>query len=236
MADRSLKIVVEKGPAAGAEAVLAGRGLTIGRDPGADLVLPADEFVSPQHIRIVWSDRGAMLRNHSPNGTLVNGRSVSEAALADGDTISVGLLHLLGVRGGQPAAARAAVPRGAAPAKAASAPAPGVKLPVWLIGYLVLMLLVFAFFGMMRLRGTAEAGLSDVVQQEQQYAGGRSYQRTETDRIARLLETALVHERRGDARSAYEVYRELMSVRRPVDPRSPAYRYAASRVAALGPR
>jgi len=56
----------------------------------------------------------------------------------------------------------------------------------------------------------------------------------ETVRVVRLLETAAVHERRGDRRSAYEAYREALAVREPVDPRSPAYRFAAARIAALG--
>src|SRR5688500_1304216 len=148
MGDRSLRIVVEKGPAAGAEALLDSRGLTIGCHPSADLVLPHDEFVSPEHLRIAWSERGPILRNQTPNGTLVNGRSAHEAPLAHGDTISVGLLHLLGVR----AASHSAVgrdPIAAAPASG-SGKTPGVRLPAWLVAYLVVMALAFTFFGVLR--------------------------------------------------------------------------------------
>jgi hypothetical protein len=246
MADRTLKIVVTKGPAAGSEAVLAGRGLTIGRDSSADLVLSEDEFVSPQHARIVWSDRGAMLRNQSPNGTLVNGRSVSEAALTSGDTIAVGLLHLLTVRAingvptpGPSAAPAATVPNSTASTAASTEPGAAAawpNVPTWLVAYLALMLVAFVFFGAMKVRGSSQPLLPDIERQEQEYASTRHYPDGDTARVMRLLDTGAVHERRGDTRSAYEVYRELLSVRQPVDPRAPAYLYAASRMAALGPR
>ncbi len=250
-----LKIVVDKGPAAGAEAVLRGNGIAIGSDPAADLVLHGDQFVTPQHARIVWSADGAVLRNQSPNGTLVNGRSVNEVRLAAGDTISIGLLHLLAVRElpgavrpSQPSPAAAAAP--ARPAARREAPRPtragadtapaakksGLKLPIWLIAYLVLIGIAAVVLSVMRISGTSQAGLPQIVQQEQEYATGHKYPKTDTDRVIRLLDAAVVHERRGDSRSAYEAYREVLSVRRPVDPKAPSYLYAASRIATLGPK
>ena len=255
MADGALKLVVHKGPSAGLEAAVGSRGVTIGSDSGADLVLRGDEFISPQHARVVWGERGATLRNQSPNGTLVNGRSINEAALDAGDSISIGLLHLISVVGAAPAApsprtatrpeASRAVgePQRAGGAAAAAdkvtrgvATPPPFKVPIWLVAYLAVMGLAFVFFTVVTMRGSSEASLPQVESLEQTHSAGKKYAEAATGRVMRLLEIAVAHERRGDARSAYEVYREVLSARQPVDPASPAYQYAAARIAVLGPK
>jgi hypothetical protein len=98
------------------------------------------------------------------------------------------------------------------------------------------MVVAFVFFGALRVRGTSAPGLRQISAQEQQYAAARRYPAEQTARVLRLLEMAAVHEARGDRRSAFEVYREVLSARQPVDPRSPAYRYAALRAAGSAPR
>jgi len=88
--------------------------------------------------------------------------------------------------------------------------------------------------GVVKFRSSTTGGVAEVSAQEEQYASSRQWPAAETARVIRLLETAVVHERRGDIRSAYEAYREALGVRRPVDPFAPAYRYAAARMADLG--
>ena len=69
------------------------RGLTIGRATDNDLII-IDWSVSAHHAWIGVVDDGIMLRDYqSLNGTFLNAdmnSPVSEAALADGDTISFG--------------------------------------------------------------------------------------------------------------------------------------------------
>lgn len=238
-----LELIVEKGPSAGERVVLARGSVTIGADGGADLVLAGDEFVSSPHATIVVSDGGAVLRNVSANGTLVNGRPVSETPLAAGDRISIGLLYLLTVRAtpaAPPPGSSAVSAAGSTTAQQAGTPAAkaagGFRLPVWLMAYLALMGILFIFFSIVSLRRGDAPDLKAIQTAETAYASGRKLPAAETERVLRLLETAVVHERRGDMRSAYEVYREVLGARLPVMPQSPAYRYAAGRMAALGAR
>jgi hypothetical protein len=250
--DRTLKLVVEKGPLAGSELSLsADRSMTVGRREGADVLLTGDDFVSLEHAEVLFMPSGALLRNKSANGTLVNGIPITEVALAVGDRISVGLLHLLRVTSlpapPAPPASRAERRPGAAEpapaatagvpstAKAASAVKPGWKVPVWLVAYLALMVVAGVFLGITKFRSGKTSGLAEIRIQEQKYAADRQWSDADTQRVVHLLETAIVHERRGDIRSAYEAYRETLGVRRPIDPYSPAYRYAAARMAVLGP-
>jgi type VI secretion system FHA domain protein len=67
---------------------------TIGRDPACDWVLPDRTLaVSARHCEIVRSGQGVVLRDHSTNGTFVNGaddRMPAEQVLRHGDRIEVG--------------------------------------------------------------------------------------------------------------------------------------------------
>ena len=64
--------------------------LTIGRDPGNDLVLDSP-IVSRRHAELTVRDDAVWLRDlGSANGTAVNGQLVSEWALNDGDIIRIG--------------------------------------------------------------------------------------------------------------------------------------------------
>jgi len=64
--------------------------LSIGRAAINQIVLD-DRLVSRIHVRIVPSDNGPLLTDRdSANGTLVNGRPVTETALAHGDAVQVG--------------------------------------------------------------------------------------------------------------------------------------------------
>ncbi len=70
-------------------------GLSIGRDPTNDIVIP-DALVSRRHARILFDGREYMFHDcESANGSLVNGDRVSERKLADGDVLWLGASRLL---------------------------------------------------------------------------------------------------------------------------------------------
>jgi hypothetical protein len=107
-------------------------------------------------------------------------------------------------------------------------------MPTWLAAYLVIMSALFSAFVLIQARAAGVPGLAEIRVQEEHYATAHGRTANETLRVLGLLDTATVHERRGDRRSAYEAYREVLGVRQPIDPGSPAYRFAAARIAALG--
>ena len=81
------------------EVALSGGVVTIGRQP--DNLLRIDNpIVSGHHARIFWENNHYVLEdNESFNGTYLNNRSVSRAALSDGDVIVIGK-HRIEFHGG----------------------------------------------------------------------------------------------------------------------------------------
>jgi hypothetical protein len=71
-----------------------GDALLIGRDPGCQVVIP-DRQVSRFHARLTVTEKGIMIEDlGSKNGTMVNGKAVSDPVyLNDGDYIQVALLQ-----------------------------------------------------------------------------------------------------------------------------------------------
>jgi pSer/pThr/pTyr-binding forkhead associated (FHA) protein len=66
----------------------------IGRSPDADVVL-RDQWASGTHCELDVQEGRPVVRDlDSRNGTLVNGRDVSEAALSAGDILTVGITPL----------------------------------------------------------------------------------------------------------------------------------------------
>ncbi|WP_243075964.1 DUF3662 and FHA domain-containing protein [Microbacterium sp. SS28] len=62
----------------------------IGRGSDADITI-ADAGTSRRHVEILWDGSRAMVRDmNSTNGTLLDGRKVSEAALAPDSTVTIG--------------------------------------------------------------------------------------------------------------------------------------------------
>ena len=66
-------------------------GAVVGRDPQAEVPLPADTKASRAHARFV-SDGGAFTveDNNSTNGTFVNGQRVTRQSLVAGDAVQIG--------------------------------------------------------------------------------------------------------------------------------------------------
>jgi hypothetical protein len=89
----SARLVCVGGSQKGNSFSVAATGLTVGRDPGNDVVI-ADPRVSSRHAWIGVIERTAILRDlGSTNGTFLNAQidsPVSEAALRAGDTIFFG--------------------------------------------------------------------------------------------------------------------------------------------------
>ncbi|MEP7271503.1 MAG: sigma 54-interacting transcriptional regulator [Acidobacteriota bacterium] len=89
------KLVVLAGPIKGAEIVLTGSPLTIGREAGNSITLP-DLSVSRRHCSIETIEGGLVLRDlDSFNGCFVNGVPVKERPLEHNDRIAVGDSHFL---------------------------------------------------------------------------------------------------------------------------------------------
>jgi hypothetical protein len=79
---------------AGDRIVLGEESLTIGRLPGCDIPVP-DPNVSRKHAEIRPSGAGYVVVDlGSTNGTRVNGATVNERKLSDGDVIAVGTTRL----------------------------------------------------------------------------------------------------------------------------------------------
>ncbi|HKO15513.1 MAG TPA: FHA domain-containing protein, partial [Gemmatimonadaceae bacterium] len=73
----------------GKEYTIPARGVVLGRDASADIVIPSNE-VSRRHAEIVPGDRGYVLRDQSTNGVFVNGDRVDGSrVLARADVVRI---------------------------------------------------------------------------------------------------------------------------------------------------
>ena len=90
------KLIINPSSGAKKEIPVAGKIVSIGRDPSNDLVL-SDAMVSRRHAILERRGEQYVLRdNSSSNGTTVNGERVSsERSLRDGDLIAIGSARLL---------------------------------------------------------------------------------------------------------------------------------------------
>jgi uncharacterized RDD family membrane protein YckC len=89
------KLIVNPTSSSRREIALPKSLLSIGRDPGNDIVLP-DAMVSRRHAVIEFRGSQYFLRDcNSSNGSLVNGDRVSERSLRDGDLVAIGTARLL---------------------------------------------------------------------------------------------------------------------------------------------
>ena len=110
--------------------------VTVGRTTKSKIAIPDDKFLSGIHFAVVWKgDSGRLVDHGSSNGTYVNGKKVSEAALKSGDEIRAGDSVFVLRRGGQTSETLRPREKGSAPDEitaypvaptghAAAAPAP----------------------------------------------------------------------------------------------------------------
>ncbi len=79
------------------------KGLTIGRDPSNDVVVPADMLVSRNHALIMLENGQYVLYDrNSVNGVYVNNQRVARHVLSDGDLIQICNCHFRFVTGAAP--------------------------------------------------------------------------------------------------------------------------------------
>jgi serine protease Do len=84
-------LVVTEGPLRGNHFPISRAGLRIGRDDASCQIVLTESTVSREHAMIAPVNGGIRIRNLSgTNPTFVNGRSVDEAELAEGDLIRIG--------------------------------------------------------------------------------------------------------------------------------------------------
>jgi len=89
------RLIINPNAPARFEATLSRGVLSIGRDPGNDLVLP-DAMVSRRHAVVEYRAGHYSLRDcNSSNGSMVNGDRVFEHTLRDGDVVAIGSTRLL---------------------------------------------------------------------------------------------------------------------------------------------
>lgn len=86
----SPSIVIAQGPEKGVAFPLHSENTVLGRDLACDMVL-TDEQVSRRHLRLFFREGTWWVEDlHSSNGTLLNGRQLSEERLDDGDILLLG--------------------------------------------------------------------------------------------------------------------------------------------------
>ncbi|MCI0370327.1 MAG: FHA domain-containing protein [candidate division NC10 bacterium] len=83
-------VVIVEGPGAGQEYPLEKAVSVLGREKGADILLP-DTAVSRRHAALDAEGAAFRLRDlGSTNGTLLNGKKIRESAVRHGDRFQVG--------------------------------------------------------------------------------------------------------------------------------------------------
>lgn len=83
-------VVIVEGPGAGQEYPLEKAVSVVGREKGADILLP-DSAVSRRHVALEAAGGAFSLKDlGSTNGTLLNGRKIRESAIRHGDRFQVG--------------------------------------------------------------------------------------------------------------------------------------------------
>jgi len=65
---------------------------TIGRNSDNDIVVPDDQRVSRQHVRLLWNNGSWFIEKHpqAASAVIVNRQSVQQAALSDGTAVGLG--------------------------------------------------------------------------------------------------------------------------------------------------
>lgn len=93
LATRMVKIFTPRGPGARGPQNRAGT-ITVGRADDNDIVV-ADVLASRHHATLTQTPLGTEIRDHSINGTFVNGTRVGSAILTDDDVVTIGNADLV---------------------------------------------------------------------------------------------------------------------------------------------
>jgi len=143
----SVQVRILTGPGAGTRLRVDQPTVTFGRAPECDLTLD-QSFVSREHGRITLTDKGWVLENLSPNGTVVGGKKVTKKPrpIASGQVVSIGDQEVFEVVSLSEPPAEApppeAAPPGGAPTESGKQPMSG-RMKLWIgIGVFWLIVLV----------------------------------------------------------------------------------------------
>lgn len=89
-AHANASLVIRTGPKKGAEYSITSSRTVLGRGTGSDIIID-DPAVSRMHSSIEFVNNAFILRDlESMNGTLVEGKSIKQSALGNGDTFQIG--------------------------------------------------------------------------------------------------------------------------------------------------
>ena len=92
---RGTKLVVTEGPLTGTVIPLNTAQVTIGRAPDSTVVIE-DDYASSRHARVYPSEGAWVVEDlGSTNGTFVNGAKITETAIEDGGSVSLGSTTLV---------------------------------------------------------------------------------------------------------------------------------------------
>lgn len=229
-------LLVEKGRLDSHQFELTRESTTLGSAALNDIRLLDDAGVARVHAEIRRSANGLIAI--APVGkeiTTVNGKPITVSTpLKVGDRIAIGRQYQFRISDADLTAPSENAASPGADATSTPKPADGMKVPTWVFVYLIVMAVAAAFLAFSR--GTVVESLAAVTAREAQFAGDRQLPQEETDRVLRLLTVAQIYEQQGKPQTAYEVYRDLLGARRPAQPESPAYRFATTRMVAVGGR
>ncbi len=166
-AAEGIQLVVAAGPDKGHTYEITAKLTTLGRQPRNDIVID-DRGVSNRHAQIRSSPDGFVLLDQgSRNGTLLNGKRVTSAALKHGDTIRIGNSTLRVVIPGAEATAAAVAPEPQPPppaeeqeAKEEAAKEAPSRWPLMAVAAVVLVaaVAILALSGLLRTRHSAAPG------------------------------------------------------------------------------
>jgi pSer/pThr/pTyr-binding forkhead associated (FHA) protein len=93
------RLTIIQGPDQGKELRFSSELITVGRFKNCSLVISDNDLgVSGKHLEIRLKKGNYYLYNYGKNGTLVNGKEISEGLLSDGDQIGIGFSTLLQFR------------------------------------------------------------------------------------------------------------------------------------------
>lgn len=156
----SVQVRILSGSAAGTRLRVEKDTVTFGRSPDCDVTID-QSFVSREHGRLTRGEKGWVLENHSPNGTLVAGKRVTRKPrpIAPGQTVAIGNEDVFEVISLGDAPAPAEGESDAPPGQEKQPMAGRTKLWIGIGAYMVLMLGLFVFFSTMSDGGEASDGL-----------------------------------------------------------------------------
>ncbi len=233
-----MRLVVHGGLLDGRSFVIEQFPCLLGKGAGCHVRLPGDGAVQDEHVSLEAAHGRLEARSLGSAVMLHNGRQASTAVVQVGDELGIGRRYRIELAALEAPVATAdsgkvdpapAAESSALDSKASSAPRQGIRLPPWLIGYLLVMVVVF---GMLAVGSTGEEEDFDVAAALAAHAAWMERHPDACDaEVTPMLEQATAMDVSGRWSEAASLYREIMG--RCEDRDSPAYRGSAWRVSVI---